>query len=234
MKTYLNIFIGLVVVFSFSLGFMPLGAMAQETGMEPAPTTAPTTAPTMPPAPPPEQAPVPPPPPTPPPEPTRVEPPRMPPPPQGQNSKSNHISPQIFESETESFEEDSEQQDFVDPREIKDALRQLKDVKKEIQRTLKKAQKTNNFTNEVTELNSLLSEVAQFSESIGGADGSDQREALQEFYDAQLWDRFNDIRVKIEFPQEIKNIEKELKRVEKLLASKKFSIENVDMNMVRF
>lgn len=182
------------------------------------------------------------------------EPPRMPPPPQ-QNSKSQHESPGMppspqksnrvlkqesskdFEStdfdETDSDQEEQEEE-YVDPKEIKDTLRQLKDIKKQAQSTIKRAQKTSNFTNEIEELNTLLSEVARMSEAIQNASsGSEKREALQEFYDVQLWDTFNNIRIKIEFPQELKSIEKDLKRVEKLMSSKKFSIEKVDMNIVK-
>lgn len=159
-----------------------------------------------------------------------------------QEQKSNHMlkqeSPAEFEKDDfeESFEqeEQEEEEEYVDPKEIKDALRQLKDIKQQAKSTLKRAQKTSNFTNEIEELNGLVSEITRLSDAIQGASGgSEQREAIREFYDAQLWDTFNNIRIKIEFPQELKNIEKDLKRVDKLMSSKRFSIESIDMNVVR-
>ena len=129
--------------------------------------------------------------------------------------------------------EESEQEEYVDPKEIKDALRQLTDVKRETQRVLKKAQKLTGFANEVSTLQNLLSEVSTHANTIRNASGgANQREALQEFYDAQLWDTLNEVRIKIEFPQELKNIERDLKRLEKLMSGKSFSIENVDVSVI--
>lgn len=130
-------------------------------------------------------------------------------------------------------EEEQRPEEFVDPREIKQVLSQLNDLKRQIKQVLKKAQKVATFANEVSELNSLLAEVDRFSNAIKNASSEDQRDALQEFYDAQLWETLNDIRIKIELPQELKSIEKDLKRLEKLIAAKKFSIEKVDLGIVR-
>lgn len=135
------------------------------------------------------------------------------------------------------FEEERQEQeefiDLVDPRELKQVFNQFNDLKRQVKQVLKKAQKQTAFANEVSELNSLSSEIDGFSNAIRNAAPGDQREALQEFYDAQLWETLNSIRVKIELPQELKNIEKDLKRLEKLIASKKFSIEKVDLGIVR-
>lgn len=137
------------------------------------------------------------------------------------------------------FEEEGEEQepeefiDLVDPRELKQVFNQLNDLKRQIKQVLKKAQKQSAFANEVAELNSLSSEIDGFSSAIRNAAPEDQREALQGFYDAQLWETLNTIRVKIELPQEFKNIEKDLKRLEKLITQKKFSIEKVDLGIVR-
>lgn len=130
-------------------------------------------------------------------------------------------------------EEGSTREEFVEPREIKDALRQLNEIKREAQRTLKKAQKSANFVNEINELNTLLVDINNSYGSINNASGgSAQREALQEFYDAQLWETMNAIRIKIEFPNELKMIERDLKKLEKLVSSKNFSLEKVDANVI--
>jgi hypothetical protein len=152
-----------------------------------------------------------------------------------QEASDTSNQPQQQQPAPQQFFEEEEQrpEEFVDPREIRDTLRQLNDIKREAKRVLKKAQKTAAFANAVSELNGLLSEVDRFSNTIKNASAEDTREALQEFYDAQLWDTFNSIRTKIELPQELKSIEREVKRVEKLIASKKFSIERVDLTIVR-
>jgi len=130
-------------------------------------------------------------------------------------------------------EEEQGQQEFVDPQEIKQVLSQLNDLRRQIRQVLKKAQKVAAFANEVSELQRLLSEVDKFSNAIKNAVLEDVREALGEFYDAQLWETVDNIRTKIELPQELKFIEKDLKRLGKLIASKKFSIERVDLGIVR-
>lgn len=130
-------------------------------------------------------------------------------------------------------EEESVREEFVDPQEIKDTLRQLNEIKRDVQRTLKKAQKLTNFTNEINELNTLLIDISNFYNAINNASGgSAKREALQEFYDAQLWEIVNAIRIKIEFPSELKMIERDLKKLEKLLSSKGFSLEKIDPNII--
>lgn len=130
-------------------------------------------------------------------------------------------------------EEESMREEFVDPQEIKDTLRQLKEIKRDAQRILKKAQKSANFTNEISELNTLLVDISNFYTAISSASGgSAQREALQEFYDAQLWERVNAVRIKIEFPNELKMIERDLKKLEKLVNSKGFSLEKIDTNVI--
>ncbi|MDO8474287.1 MAG: hypothetical protein Q7S62_01985 [bacterium] len=150
---------------------------------------------------------------------------------QPQEKQTQQQTPQSF------FEgEDLGQEEFVDvvdPRELKQVVSQINDLKRQIKQVLKKAQKAVAFANEVSELNNLLSEVDRFSNTIKNAAPEDQRDALQEFYDAQLWETLNGIRTKIELPQELKSIEKDLKRLEKLIASKKFSIERIDLTVVR-
>jgi archaellum component FlaC len=138
-------------------------------------------------------------------------------------------APQPFFEE----EDQMQQEEYVDPGEIKRVLSELNDLKRQIKQVLKKAQKVATFASEVNELNSLLSEVDGLSNTIRNASPGDQRDALQEFYNAQVWDTLNSIRTKIELPKELKFIEKDLKRLEKLLASKKFSIEKVDLAVVR-
>lgn len=141
----------------------------------------------------------------------------------------------VVEPKPETFiEEEPESVEFVDPREIKEALRQISDLKKETKRVLKKAKKATAFANEVNELNTLLSEIDNFAGAIKNVpSGMTQRETLQDFYDAQLWETLNDVRTKIELPNELKFIEKDLKKLKKLVSTKNFSIKKIDLTLVQ-
>lgn len=121
--------------------------------------------------------------------------------------------------------------DFVDPREVTEVSRQIKDIKREASRLVKKAVKLN-LTSETEGLNSIISLVAGLETKLKTLASID-RETLQEFYDAQVWEELNNIRTKIELPNEIKMIERELKRLEKLISKKIFVIGGVDMEKVK-
>ena len=127
----------------------------------------------------------------------------------------------------------NEPREFVAPREIKDVLRQIKDIKREANRLIKKAQKVN-LADEVAKLNEILSQVVDLETKLKNASPeSIDREVLQDFYDSQAWDKLNDIRVKIELPNEIKMIEREIKKLEKMISKKTFVIEGVDIEKVK-
>ena len=128
-------------------------------------------------------------------------------------------------------QEEEDRQELADPREVKDVLRQIKDIRREVQRTLKKAKKLN-LTSEADQLNGILSQVAGFETPLKGPSGTVPREALQDFWDAQVWDTINNIRIMVEMPNEIKSIERELKKLEKMVSRKNFAVEGVDMGGV--
>jgi len=121
--------------------------------------------------------------------------------------------------------------EFADPREIQDVLRQIKDLRREINRILKRAKKANGAANEVAGLNELLGTLGQFEQKLNASDVD--RSVLQEFWDAQLWEVFNGLRLRVEFPIEAQNVKRDLKRLEKMISAKNFAIEGFDMNAVR-
>jgi len=133
----------------------------------------------------------------------------------------------------EGGDEQNERRDFVDPREIKDVLRQIKDIKREANRLIKKAKKLN-LTDEIGKLNEIITLVADLEAKIKNASAeSISRETLQDFYDAQVWEEMNNIRIRIELPNEIKMIERDLKKLEKLISKKTFVVDGVDMEKVK-
>lgn len=129
--------------------------------------------------------------------------------------------------------EREEPREFINPQEIKDVLRQIKDLRKEIKRLIKKAKKTS-LINETGQLEEMASQITNLETTLKNTPfESLDRETLQDFYDAQLWDKMNDIRIKIELPNEIKMLERDIKKLEKMITKKSFSIEGVDMEKVK-
>lgn len=131
----------------------------------------------------------------------------------------------------EDYQDEQPKEDFVDPREIKDVLRQMNDLKREINRVRKMK---GIVAEQSAKLNELLGLVDQYSKNIKKPPvDMSQREVLQEFYDAQLWDELNVIRVQVEFPREKIQITKEIKRVEGLLKGKivKKALQSFDISI---
>lgn len=130
-------------------------------------------------------------------------------------------------------EEKDEHRDFIDPREIKDVLRQFKDIKREANRLMKKAKKLN-LSNEIGQLNEIFAQISNLETTIKNTPvESFDREILQDFYDSQIWDKLNDIRIKVELPNEIKMMERDIKRLEKMMAKKSFAVEGIDVEKVK-
>lgn len=129
--------------------------------------------------------------------------------------------------------EREEPREFINPQEIKDVIRQIKDLKKEIKRLVKKAKKAN-LINETGQLEEMTSQITNLETTLKNTPPESlERETLQDFYDAQLWDKMNDIRIKIELPNEIKMLERDIKKLEKMITKKSFSVEGVDMEKIK-
>lgn len=147
---------------------------------------------------------------------------------------SQQLQPVQPQFEEKRMEENEGKEDFVDPREIQNVLRQIRDMKREGKQLLKRAAKLKNAGEAVVKINEVLSQAGSFESSIQNPPaGTSQREAIQDFYEARLWETLNEARDMIEIPNEIKMIEKDLARLEKMIAKKTFTVERVDMNVLR-
>ncbi|MDO8663745.1 MAG: hypothetical protein Q7K28_02840 [Candidatus Wildermuthbacteria bacterium] len=122
-------------------------------------------------------------------------------------------------------------EDFVDPREVQQVQREIKDQRRELTRIAKQAKKLPNGGEIVNEINALLEQVAGFESRIN--QGIDLRDSIQEFRDAQIWQELNKIRARVEIPKEITQWQKELKRVEKMLGQKKSQNLGLNLDMAR-
>jgi hypothetical protein len=118
--------------------------------------------------------------------------------------------------------EDEFEQDFIDPREIENALREISRMKGEIKGLQKRAARFNN-----QELNrqiaQIMTELDQLGAKIKNPPGDyTMREALQEWYEARMWEELNKARAQVELPQMLKEIPVVVKRVERLLKLKTY------------
>lgn len=135
--------------------------------------------------------------------------------------------PQQFENEKNDREE------FVDPREIRDVLRQIKDMRSQIKQLVKQAKKAGVSADlaKLDEIQNALTKTQQVLANSASMSGSDLRETIQDFHDNRYWDDVNKIRTIVQLPQEIKQINLSLRRVEKIIRTK--SIQGLGLDLVR-
>lgn len=135
-------------------------------------------------------------------------------------------------------EEENDKRDFVDPQQINDALRQIKEVRKEAGHLIKRADKITTPNEQVTKakasLTTLLESLTKFESNIKamGEDGDRDRDVMQDFWDANVWDVAQEARMAIELPNELKKVEAELKQLKKTLGAKNFALEGVSLEVI--
>ncbi len=215
----------------------------------PAAPTDQTIAPQPPPPPPPTTTTTEPPPTTeqhtqPPPLPPPPPPPPFPPPPQQQGQPfgsqqpgpehgqggPGQFPPQGFPFPEEGGHGD---QEFVDPRELQQVLREIRDLRSQIKQVVNQARRNPAFADDLAKLNATAAELAQFDSGIrsGAASGGSVRELVQEFRDNQYWDQMNAIRAKVQMPNEIKQIKTTIRRLERSLSVK--SIQGIGLDIAK-
>lgn len=110
-------------------------------------------------------------------------------------------------------------EELVDPREVQQVLRELRDINRELKRFAKQLAKLPNSSDDVSAIHNLITQVENYRMAVNS--GENLRDAIQDFRDAQMWDELNKFRAKVEVPKEMKNWNKEIKKIEKLLKQKK-------------
>lgn len=132
-----------------------------------------------------------------------------------------------------SEDDDGMEMEFVDPKEVKNALKELKNIQSELKRFLKQVKKLPNSTDDAATINELLSQAVGYYKNISApAEDMSLREALQEYWDARLWDEVNVIRAKVELPKELASVAKDLKKAKKLITQKPFLNLGLDISVV--
>ncbi|MEK7541251.1 MAG: hypothetical protein AAB533_00130, partial [Patescibacteria group bacterium] len=154
--------------------------------------------------------------------------PPQPPPPPPSEPSGHSPGPQ---GQGETGESEEGPQDFVDPREVQQVLREIKDLRSQIRQIANRVRKNAAFSDESARLAAIAAELDRAQTAIKSASptGGALRDAVQDFRDAQYWDEMNKIRAKVELPNEIKQIETSVKRLERLLTVK--SVQNIGLNL---
>lgn len=125
----------------------------------------------------------------------------------------------------EEFDEAREQMEQQQAaREKNDVLREIKQQKNELARLKKQLKRLKGTADDVAAADTIASAIAGHETAVSGAqETEDIREAVQSYRDSELWEEIQKVRRKVELPQELNTLFKELKKSEKLLAQKTYA-----------
>ncbi len=147
------------------------------------------------------------------------------PPQRGGNGQGNEMMP----PEGDDFNDEEQQEPQIDPREIRQTLRDITQMQRQLKgflRTLKR------YKADTGEVDQLLEKMNQYRTTISGSDMEAVREAVHEFRDENLWETINVIRVKVELPKQIAQMKKELSRLEKTIRAAVYQKMGVDVSSI--
>lgn len=115
-----------------------------------------------------------------------------------------------------------QRQVFFDPQFVKQVTREISDQTRELNRLLKAAKKVSGGEAAVAEVQELLSKIDDFKSKMKSAQGEDLQSVMDDFHDAQIWDALNGIRAKVELPKQLNEMDRSVKKIEKLVQQKSF------------
>ena len=161
-------------------------------------------------------------------EPQKVEQPAQPASPEAGTA----VSPEPAKQQVEVIEE-KEEIEFVDTREVQNALQDIKRMLNDLKRFIKQLKKVKNSADDIAAMNELSKQLTEHQKLIKNppADMS-LREVLQDYWDGRYWEEVDVFRAKAEIPNELKNIDKDLKRLKKLVTQKQFKNLGFDMALI--
>lgn len=120
--------------------------------------------------------------------------------------------------------------EFVDPREVKNALQDIKRMIGDLKRFAKQLKKLPNNADDLAAVNELLNQLSEHQKSIQNPPADESlRSMLQEFWEGRYWEEVDKIRAKVELPKELAGIKKDLARLKKLITTKPFKNLGFDM-----
>lgn len=113
-------------------------------------------------------------------------------------------------------------EEFVPPQELNNVFRDIKKQQQELVRYKKQMIKLTGGTGGLEMIEKLQTQLDAHKNSITQTVGREQRDAMQDYWDAQIWDEINKIRAVVELPKEMKNIVRDLKIVQKNVQAKAY------------
>lgn len=125
----------------------------------------------------------------------------------------------------QNFIEEGEQMnmEIIDPREVKNALRDIKRMQSELKRFVKQLKKLPNSADDISNCENLLAKLNEHYSAISKpTENESLREVLQDFWDGRYWEEVDKLRAKVELPKELNNLAKDLKKLQKLATQKSF------------
>ena len=154
----------------------------------------------------------------------------------GQPEQSSGKGQNPFESgssESGDHGEEEGEEEFVNPREIQDALKQVKQMEKQLRQTGKTRGISETDRLKAAELQALVSRFRQILSS-----GTVTREGMQEFWQSGengngLWEDVNNLENRVRIPGELNQLEKALKRVAKAAGTKAITNLGIDVGQLR-
>ncbi len=137
---------------------------------------------------------------------------------------------QMFQPQIIDEGQQEEQNEYVDPQEIKNVQKDIKNMTTEIKKFIKQLKKIQNTADDIAKLNEMLTQLQDFTNKIKTPpEDYTQREVLQEFYDQNYWETVQSYRARIEIPNEITRLQKDIKKLEGMLKLKAYK--NLGLNM---
>ncbi len=131
-------------------------------------------------------------------------------------------------------EEEGQQNDYVDPQEIKNVQKDIKNMTTEIKKFIKQLKKIKNATEDIAKLNEMLTQLQDFTNKIKNPpEDYTQREILQEFWDENYWEQVQYYRARIEIPNEITRLNKDIKKLEGLLKRKAYQKLGLNLDTIK-
>lgn len=118
-------------------------------------------------------------------------------------------SPKVLGVETSEMEIEEPVGPTVDPKEIKDMQQQVSDLLREIKKFKSQAQK-NKLTDVLEELNALDTKLREIQSKLKTVPLEEARDVLDEFYQERYQEQLDPLRQKVELPNEIKNVFKQI------------------------
>lgn len=135
----------------------------------------------------------------------------------------------------EATEPPEEPEEFVNPREIQNALADIKRMRGELGRFIAQLKRMKNNQEFLAQIGVLSKQLQEFEANIKANlnNPSELRAALQDFWEARMWEEVNKIRAAVELPRQLTEIQKSLVKVERLIKNKSFQKLGFNMESLR-